>query len=59
MVAQKVWLIFLERIINGISVDDEVIYIVAVTFEGATAKAMEYFIEDGWEIIDAQEQRVA
>jgi hypothetical protein len=50
------WLIFLERIINGITVDEETVYIQAKTFEGASLKAMEYFIEDGWEVIGAQEQ---
>lgn len=48
------WLVFLERILNGKTVDEENLYLPAATKEGAEARAMEYYIEDGWQVVDAQ-----
>lgn len=49
---QSTYLVLLERYNNGTVIDEDSIYVYAATEEGAGIKAMEYYIEDGWEVID-------
>lgn len=51
---QQTWLILLERRLKGVLVDEESMFIKAATTKGAYYKCMEYFIEEGWEIMQIQ-----